>query len=273
MSNTEQYAVIGHPIEHSKSPVIHRLFAEQTGESISYEAIDVPPDELNTAITRFIALGGRGLNVTVPHKQNVLELMDSLSERAELAGAVNTIIREEDGELRGDNTDGVGLIADLRDNIRLELEDMEILVLGAGGAARGILPMLAELRPDELVVANRTLERALKIADDLADIGRIKGRAYEELETKSFDLVINATSAGLAGNVPPFPASIIGPNTVCYDLSYSMRDTPFVAWAKEHSCKTTYQGWGMLIEQAAESFLLWRGIRPTTAGVRDRLPN
>jgi shikimate dehydrogenase len=272
MSGTDKYAVIGHPIAHSKSPVIHKLFAEQTGEDISYEAIDVPVDELNAAVTRFITLGGRGLNVTVPHKQNVLDLMDDLSERAELAGAVNTIIRTEEGTLHGDNTDGIGLIRDLHDNLGVDLENTNVLVLGAGGAARGILPALAALRPDELVVANRTLERAIEIADTFADIGRIKARGFDELEEQSFGVVINATSAGLEGKLPPFPESIVDANTVCYDLSYSMRDTPFVEWAKQHGCKAAYQGWGMLVEQAAESFLLWRGVRPETAEVRKQLP-
>lgn len=272
MSDTDKYAVIGHPIAHSKSPVIHSLFAEQTGQNISYEAIDVPPDELNAAITRFMALGGRGLNVTVPHKQAVFDLMDTCTERAELSGAVNTIMRLDDGSLKGDNTDGIGLIRDLQNNLGLELENMDILVLGAGGAARGIVPPLAELRPDELVVANRTLERAREIANDFADIGRIKARSYDELEDKAYALVINATSAGLEGEMPPFPASIVGPDTVCYDLSYSMRDTPFVAWAKTHGCTRTYQGWGMLVEQAAESFELWRDVRPETDAVRKALP-
>lgn len=269
---TDKYAVIGHPITHSKSPTIHRLFAEQTGQDISYEAIDATPEELNAAVTRFIALGGRGLNVTVPHKQAVVELLDELTERAELAGAVNTIIRLDDGSLRGDNTDGSGLLRDLQDNLQLVLEDQHILVLGAGGAARGILPPLAELRPDELVVANRTLDRALEIADELADIGRIKARSFAELENLSFSLIINATSAGLQGELPPFPESIIDSNSVCYDLAYSMRDTPFVAWARQHGCKHACQGWGMLVEQAAESFELWRGIRPDTRDVRSRLP-
>ncbi len=280
MPDAEKYAVVGHPIAHSKSPVIHAQFAEQTGENISYEAIDVPPEDLHTSITRFVTLGGRGLNVTVPHKQAVIELMDSLTERAELAGAVNTISKLEDGTLRGDNTDGIGLIIDLRDNLGLLLEDMRILVLGAGGAARGILATLAELRPDELVVANRTLQRAVDIADEFADIGRIKARSFEELAERdeddatplSYDLVINATSAGLSGEVAPFPPCIVGPDTVCYDLSYSMQDTPFVTWAKAQGCKTTHQGWGMLIEQAAESFYIWRDIRPETAEVRAKLP-
>jgi len=277
MSSPDKYAVIGHPISHSKSPVIHKLFAEQTGENLIYEAIDVPPDELHAAVTRFVALGGRGLNVTVPHKQSVIELMDSLTERAEIAGAVNTISKLEDGTLCGDNTDGVGLIIDLRDNLGLDLETMNILILGAGGAARGILAALAELRPDSLMCANRRLERALTIRDELADIGRISARSFEELaeddaENGTFDLVINATSAGLEGNVAPFPENIVGPDTLCYDLSYSMRETPFITWAKEHGCKQAVQGWGMLVEQAAESFYIWRDVRPATADVRAKLP-
>jgi len=278
MSDPDKYAVIGHPISHSKSPVIHQQFAAQTGEQVSYEAIEVAPEELQSALTRFFTLGGCGLNVTVPHKQAVIERMGSLTERAELAGAVNTITRLEDNSLRGDNTDGIGLIIDLRDNLGLDLEIMHILVLGAGGAARGILAALAELRPDELVVANRTLQRARDIAEELADIGRIKARAFdelsidEELDVPVFDLVINATSAGLDGKVAAFPPQIIGPQTVCYDLSYSMNDTPFISWAREQGCKTAHQGWGMLVEQAAESFDIWRGVRPDTAEVRAKLP-
>ena len=277
MSDPDKYAVIGHPISHSRSPVIHKLFAEQTGENLTYEAIDASPEDLNTALTRFITLGGRGLNVTVPHKQAVIELMDSLSERADIAGAVNTISKLEDGTLHGDNTDGVGLVRDLHDNIGLELEDMRIVVLGAGGAARGILASFAELRPEDLVCANRRLEKAVSIADELADIGRIRACSFEELgdadfEFGVFDLVINATAAGLEGKAP-FPGSIVGPETVCYDLSYAMTDTPFINWANEHGCKAAHQGWGMLIEQAAESFYLWRDVRPDTAPVRAKLPS
>ncbi|NND54225.1 MAG: shikimate dehydrogenase [Gammaproteobacteria bacterium] len=277
MSEPDKYAVIGHPINHSKSPVIHKLFGEQTGENISYEAIDLPTEELHAGITRFIALGGRGLNVTVPHKQDVIELMDSMTLRAEVAGAVNTITKLEDGSLQGDNTDGIGLVTDLTANLGLDIENMRILVLGAGGAARGILASLAEIRPDELMCANRRLERALEIRDELADIGRISARSFEELtdeeaEVGVFDLVINATSAGLEGNVAPFPENIVTAETLCYDLSYSMRETPFVTWAKEHGCKQAVQGWGMLVEQAAESFYIWRDIRPDTTDVRAKLP-
>lgn len=268
----DRYAVIGHPIGHSKSPVIHQLFAEQTGQNISYTAIDVPPAELGAALKNFFASGGRGLNVTVPHKTQVMSLMNSLTPQAKLAGAVNTITRLKDGTLEGDNTDGIGLIADLRDNLKFELIDSSILILGAGGASRGIVPPLLEQIPAEIIIANRSLDKARGLASAFADLGNLHACSFDDLAGRQFHLIINATSAGLRGEVPPFPASIIGPDTVCYDLSYSMRDTPFIAWAKQHGCKRAYQGWGMLVEQAAESFAIWRGVRPETARVRKQLP-
>jgi shikimate dehydrogenase len=272
MAEPDRYAVIGHPIAHSKSPIIHSLFAEQTGEDIRYEAIDVAPEELPEMIAKFTAEGGRGLNVTVPHKQNALVLMDALTERAKLAGAVNTITRKENGELEGDNTDGVGLIADLRENLNVELIDSSILILGAGGATRGIIPPLMEQKPAELLIANRTVDKAQALSNAFVDLGNIDACGFDNLDGRHFHLIINATSAGLEGELPPFPSSILSPDTVCYDLSYSMHDTPFIAWAKEHGCKQAYQGWGMLVEQAAESFAIWRGKRPETAEVRAKLP-
>ncbi len=272
MSATDRYAVIGHPIAHSKSPIIHRLFAEQTGQDIEYEALDIAPEELGERIRAFLDSGGRGLNVTVPHKQDVLPLLDELTDRARLAGAVNTITRNEDGKLSGDNTDGVGLIADLTANIGVALEGIDILILGAGGATRGILPPLLEQNPARLVIANRTVERAEQLVADFAEHDELAASSFEALEGESFDLIINATSAGLEGGLPPFPDSIIGADTVCYDLSYSMRETPFVSWAKGLGCRKVYQGWGMLVEQAAESFTLWRGVRPNTQDVLSRLP-
>jgi shikimate dehydrogenase len=272
MPNADRYAVIGHPIAHSKSPIIHRLFAEQTGQEIEYEAIDVAPDELQDRIREFLEGGGRGLNVTVPHKQDVLPLLDELTDRARLAGAVNTITRNEDGKLSGDNTDGVGLIADLHSNLGVKLQGASILVLGAGGATRGILPPLFDQEPKELVIANRTIERAQQLAEDFSECGRVSVRGFDDLEDQTYDVIINATSAGLEGDLPPFPGAIIGSETVCYDLSYSMRETPFVSWAKGLGCRRVYQGWGMLVEQAAESFTLWRGVRPNTQDVLSRLP-
>lgn len=269
---SDRYAVIGHPISHSKSPVIHQIFAEETGEALTYEALDVAPEDLAETIATFISDGGRGLNVTVPHKQDVLPLMDTLTDRAKLAGAVNTIVCGDNGELEGDNTDGVGLVADLRDNLGIELIDASILILGAGGATRGIIPPLMEQKPAELIIANRTVDKAQALATGFIDLGNISGCGFDALADRSFNLIINATSAGLEGEVPPFPTSILGPDTVCYDLSYSMRDTPFVSWAKDNGCAQAYQGWGMLIEQAAEAFAIWRGVRPDTTEVRRRLP-
>jgi shikimate dehydrogenase len=264
--------VIGHPIAHSKSPIIHQLFAEQTGQSISYEAMDVSPEEFDDAIKTFFANGGHGLNVTVPHKASAMELMDQLTPAAKLAGAVNTITSLPNGKLEGDNTDGIGLIADLRDNLRIELMDSSILILGAGGATRGIVPPLLEQIPAEVLIANRTVEKARGIANAFADLGNLNACGFQDLEDRKFHLIINATSAGLQGELPPFPESIVDPDTVCYDLAYSMRDTPFIAWAKQHGCTRAYQGWGMLVEQAAESFTIWRNVRPETVPVRAQLP-
>jgi len=272
MAAPDRYAVIGHPISHSKSPIIHALFAEQTGENMRYEALDISPAELEEQLHACLTDGFSGLNVTVPHKENVIPLLDRLTERAELAGAVNTITRATDGTLEGDNTDGLGLIADLRDNLHIELIDASILILGAGGATRGIVPLLMEQQPAELMIANRTVEKAEALATTFAHLGNLTARGFEQLEDRNFHVIINATSAGLDGNIPPFPASLISPDTICYDLSYSMHGTPFVSWAKENGCKQAYQGWGMLIEQAAESFNIWRNIRPDTEYVRKRLP-
>lgn len=272
MPNADRYAVIGHPIAHSKSPIIHKLFAEQTGQDIEYVALDVAPEELDKCIRQFLAAGGHGLNVTVPHKQDVLPLLDELTDRAKLAGAVNTITQKEDGKLSGDNTDGVGLIADLQTNLGYAIKDSNILVLGAGGATRGILPPLLDQRPHSLLIANRTVKRAQQLVEDFAAYGELHACGFDELEDRDFDLILNATSAGLKGDLPPFPKSIIGPETVCYDLSYSMHETPFVSWSKGMGCQRVYQGWGMLVEQAAESFTLWRGVRPNTQDVLSRLP-
>ncbi len=272
MAEPSRYAVIGHPISHSKSPVIHSIFAEETGENIEYKAIDVAPDQLSSMIAQFAEDGGCGLNVTVPHKQEVLTIMDTLTKRAKLAGAVNTITRKENGELEGDNTDGVGLITDLRDNLSVEIIDASVLILGAGGATRGIIPPIMDQNPAELVIANRTVEKANSLANGFVDLGNISGCGFDALKNRQFNLVINATSAGLEGELPPFPTSILGNDTVCYDLSYSMRDTPFIAWAKRNGCERAYQGWGMLVEQAAESFYIWHGVRPQTDEVRKRLP-
>jgi shikimate dehydrogenase len=269
---TDRYGVIGHPITHSKSPVIHRLFAQQTDQDLTYEAFDIPPESLGARLLELVADGIRGFNVTVPHKQAVIKLIDELSERAQLAGAVNTLTVRKDDSLAGDNTDGVGLITDLVTNLGLRLENANTVILGAGGATRGIVPALLQAAVKDLRIANRTVGKARELAEEFGGLGGVSACSYDELAGYSFDLVINATSAGLTGMVPPFPASIIGEETVCYDLSYAMADTPFVTWAVDHGALSVHQGWGMLVEQAAESFEIWRGVRPDTGSVLDKLP-
>ena len=269
---TDLYGVIGHPIAHSKSPVIHRQFAEQTEQDLDYSAFDISPEQLGAELTRLVDDGVKGLNVTLPHKRAVAGLMDELSERAERAGAVNTISISSDRRLTGDNTDGVGRIHDLQENLRLSLEGMQILILGAGGATRGIVPLLLEADPASILIANRTQDRASALAEEFSALGNLSSGACDELGGQRWDLISNATSAGLDGEVPPFPESIITPDVVCYDLSYAMTDTPFVSWARQHGADQAHQGWGMLIEQAAESFLIWRGVRPETVPLRAHLP-
>jgi shikimate dehydrogenase len=269
---TTRYGVIGHPIGHSRSPVIHRLFAAQTGEDISYEAFDIAPEALEARLKALVAEGLRGLNVTVPHKEPVARLVDQLTDRAHLAGAVNTLVIAVDGRIDGDNTDGVGLLTDLTTNLDITLKGAHVAILGAGGATRGIVPALLGAGLEDLRIANRTVERARHLVAGFERLGPVSACRFDELDNQRFDLIINATSAGLQGELPPFPPSIIGADTVCYDLSYAMTDTPFVAWARHHGAGQAHQGWGMLVEQAAESFFIWRGVRPDTAPVREKLP-
>jgi shikimate dehydrogenase len=272
MPAPDRYAVIGHPIAHSRSPLIHRLFAQQCQQYMTYTAIDVTAEQLVPWVSQFFAADGRGLNVTVPHKQSLLNVPSRLSERARIAGALNTLLRDSNGHLLGDNTDGVGLVRDLTENLGVTITAHRVLLLGAGGAARGVIAPLLELKPAQLVVANRSVERADALAAAFTDFGPIRATAFSELEGCRFDLVIHATAAGLAGQVPPIPASVLGrQGTVCYDMGYAGEDTPFVRWAREHGAAGAYTGLGMLIEQAAESFYLWRGLRPNTASVRAAL--
>jgi shikimate dehydrogenase len=266
-SNTlppDRYAVVGHPVAHSRSPLIHTVFARQTGQNLTYETIDAEPAELEIAVRGFAAAGGKGLNVTVPHKEAAFALCKERSAAAEQAGAVNTI-SVVGGRLRGDNTDGIGFIRDLTTNHEQAIAGKRVAVLGAGGAARGIIgPLLAE-KPAELAIANRTKERAEHVVEHFADAANFHAFAFDELAAlPPFDVLVNATSAGLKGETPPFAASLLAPDTFCYDLVYSASDTPFVAWAKAHGAWRAAQGWGMLVEQAAESFYIWRGVRPDT---------
>jgi shikimate dehydrogenase len=269
----DRYAVIGHPIAHSRSPRIHAAFAAAAGQHLAYDRIDAAPEAFEGIVRDFFDSGGCGLNVTLPHKEAAARLADRLTGRARLAGAVNTLARQPDGTLLGDNTDGAGLMADLA-RLGIAVRGARVLVLGAGGATRGILGPLLEAQPARLVVANRTAARATALA---ATFAGVQGCGYDALASLvaagPFDLVIHATSLGLQGEVPPLPHGVIGPASVAYDLGYGAGDTPFVRWARARGVTRAEQGLGMLIEQAAESFFLWRGVRPDTAPLhRTELP-
>jgi shikimate dehydrogenase len=269
----DRYALVGHPVHHSRSPLIHQLFAKQTGELLTYELLDVAADEFEVAVRGFRAAGGKGLNVTVPYKQAAYELAEIHGPEAERAKAVNTL-SFDDGPIRGDNTDGIGFIRDLTVNQQIELAGSRLLVLGAGGAARGIIGPLIDAGPDELWIANRTTDRAeqLKSEQQAGADTEINICTFDALDAiPPFEIVVNATSAGLAGEQPPFPASLIDDNSFCYDLVYSLKDTPFVTWARSHGARKAVQGWGMLVEQAAESYRIWRGKRPDTSEILQKL--
>ena len=263
----DRYAVIGNPIKHSKSPLIHAAFAQQTGERLEYTRLLGEPGRLEAQVSEFMASGGRGLNVTVPFKEDIRQLVDELSTRAESACAVNTIMLLADGRLRGDNTDGVGLLRDLRNNLGATLKAARILLLGAGGAARGVLYPLLGAKPRQVVIANRTAFKAVNLAAGLAEVGPVEGCGFDGLMGKNFDLIINATAAGLDDRVPDIPDELLAEDGWCYDMMYGDRPTAFTRWGLEHGAAKAVDGLGMLVEQAAESFYLWRGIRPDTTPV------
>ncbi len=263
----DEYAVMGNPIAHSKSPRIHGLFAEQTGEAMHYMAIQVDPGGFAQAVGNFVASGGKGLNITVPFKQEAWQLVNRRSERAERAGAVNTIKIEND-KLYGDNTDGIGLVNDLVRNNHVTLKQKHVLLMGAGGAARGVLEPLLAQDPERLVIANRTESRARDLAREFSDLGVVQGCGYDQtLAAHQFDVLINATAASLQGELPPLPEGLLANACCCYDMMYGAESTPFMQWAEHHGAGTILDGLGMLVEQAAESFALWRGIRPETLPV------
>lgn len=263
----DRYGVMGYPVSHSRSPIIHRLFALQTGHDIQYELLQVTPEKLETALRQFQRTGGKGLNITVPHKAEVTRLVDQMSERAATAGAANTLTFQG-GEVLGDNTDGIGLLRDLAVNLGVSIENANILVLGAGGATRGIIGPLLEMAPTHIRIANRSLDKAQILAEHFSRSGPVSACRFDEVPTtKTYDLIINATSAGLKGQDPPYPQAAISEDTFCYDLSYGLQPTPFSVWAREAGAKKSVMGWGMLVEQAAESFKIWRGVRPDTTPV------
>lgn len=262
---TDKYAVLGQPISQSRSPSIHALFAAQTGARLSYEAIEVAPADVAATLTRLHAEGYRGLNVTAPHKLAAMKLCEGVSERAKLAGAVNTLIRTDRG-WRGDTTDGEGLIADLR-RLGFPVSGKRALLLGAGGAARSVLKPLLEEKPAELTLSNRNPWKPEELAETFKAVGRIRPCTHLALKGDRFDLVLNATSAGYSGHWLRLPDGLLAPGAAAYDLCYGRAHEPFAAWARSQGCERIADGLGMLVEQAAGSFQLWRGVRPETAAV------
>jgi shikimate dehydrogenase len=263
---TDRYAVFGNPIAHSKSPQIHAAFAAATAQDLRYDALLAPLDGFADAVAEFAAAGGRGANVTVPFKEEAFRLATQLSPRAARAGAVNTLVLTEAGIL-GDNTDGAGLVHDITHNLTVDLAGKRILLLGAGGAARGVIqPLLAEA-PAALHIANRSADKADALAQSFADLAPVSGGSFSDLAGLQFDVVINATSASLAGEPLPLPAGLFAPGCLAYDMMYGKGETPFLAQARLAGAARSADGLGMLAEQAAEAFLVWRGVRPATADV------
>ena len=258
-------ALFGHPVAHSRSPGIYRRFAEQTGTKLDFELIDTTPDAFESRVREFARTGAIGANVTLPLKRLAIELCDATSERAAVAGAVNTLRFDSRALIFGDNTDGAGLVRDLTQNLGLDLRGARILVLGAGGAARGIVgPLLAE-DPSELVIANRTSQRADELAARFAPFGKVRSAPLES-PGAGYDVVINATSASMTGGVPSVPTAVFGEGAAAVDLYYTDdRETAFTRWAAAHGAARTADGWGMLVEQAVESWWVWFGVRPASA--------
>ena len=267
---TDKYCVFGNPIGHSKSPAIHAAFARQTGEDIEYSAILAPVDGFADAVKEFIASSGRGANVTVPFKQEAYQLASRLTSRAKLAGAVNTLIFNGD-EIIGDNTDGFGLLRDITTNIGYPVQGKRVLLLGAGGAARGVVGPLLDAYPESLTIANRTEHRAKALGECFAHLRPVSCCGYSDLNGQSFDIVINATSAGLSGAIPPLPEGVFAPGSLAYNMVYGPGEKPFRDFAKGQGAAMIYGGLGMLLEQAAESFFVWRGVRPDCAPVMTML--
>ena len=267
---TDFYAVIGNPVAHSKSPLIHAEFARQTGQDVHYEAILAPTDAFAATIAGFRARGGKGVNVTVPFKLEACRISTRLTERAEAADAANTLTFDAEG-IFGDNTDGAGLLRDIVTNLKFSLAGRQVLLMGAGGAARGVVLPLLEHNPCLLTVANRTRQKADALQQRFSRYGNIMSTSYDDLGGTKFDLVINATSASLDGKLPALPSGIFSSVSLAYDMMYGNGNTPFLQFAKQQGAGQLADGIGMLVEQAAESFFLWRGLRPRTKPVIEML--
>ncbi|MFI4889856.1 MAG: shikimate dehydrogenase [Steroidobacterales bacterium] len=270
-ATADQYGIIGHPIGHSWSPFIHGIFAQQTHQNLVYRLFDVEPEDFEKRVVELFAGGVRGLNVTIPHKQAAARIADQRTDRAMRARAVNTLVLRDDGTLLGDNTDGVGLINDLTRNLHFTLRDKRVLMLGAGGAARGVMGPLLDEEVWELTVANRTPARARALCAEFFDTEKVASCGFLDIPGLAYDLIINATAASLHGEMPVLPAGIVGKTTLCYDMAYGRGATPFTAWAEAQHAGQACKGWGMLVEQAAVAFELWRGIHPDTEPVLQTL--
>ncbi len=265
------YAVFGSPVIHSRSPEIHRTFATQCEQDLIYTKQEVRPDEFELVCKEFFELGGNGLNITLPLKELAFRFADKLTARAQLAGAVNTLALVKDGSILGDNTDGAGLVWDITDNLSWSLTGKNILILGAGGAVRGVLGPLLDKKPASILIANRTAEKAVNLAQQFATIGNVQGTGYDNLPKYAFDIVINGTSMSLGGEIPPITTAQINKQTHAYDMAYASKPTPFLAWLNDCGLVHLSDGLGMLVEQAAESFKLWRGVMPNTQPVIKQL--
>lgn len=265
----ETYAVFGNPIAHSKSPFIHQQFAQQLRIAHPYGRVLAPVNDFINALNAFFAEGGKGVNVTVPFKEEAFARVDELTERAALAGAVNTIKRLDDGRLLGDNTDGIGLLSDL-ERLSFIQPGQRILLIGAGGASRGVLLPLLSLDCGVTIV-NRTASRAEELAQVFAHTGSVQALGLDELDGLEFDLIINATSSGISGEIPAIPASLIRPSVCCYDMFYQKGNTSFLSWCERHGAKRYADGLGMLVGQAAHAVLLWHGVLPEIEPVITRL--
>jgi shikimate dehydrogenase len=271
LANTDNYCVMGNPIAHSKSPQIHKAFARQTSQNLHYQAVLVAAGCFGEALTQFQREGGKGLNITVPFKGDAWASVNHRTERAEKAGAVNTIWFDEHGAIYGDTTDGIGLVNDLAAN-DIPLKGQRVLILGAGGAVRGVLGALLDQNVKSIVLANRTLSRAQELARNYSTDGNIQACAYNDLQAGTADIIINGTSASLENELPPLANSVVA-GTCCYDMVYADTDTAFVTWAKDNGANKAIDGLGMLVQQAAESFYIWRGVRPDTMSVIETLRN
>lgn len=269
-SNTqiENYCVIGNPIAHTKSPQIHTAFAQQTQQNIFYQSMLIDKEAFGFETVKKLQVQGiKGLNITIPFKVEAWKISEIRSYNAECALAVNTISFSEDGKVNGDNTDGIGFIRDLVVNLAIPIKNKKILLLGAGGAVSGILKQLLDAQPSTVTIANRSVSRAKALCDNFSNYTNIIACQFDDLAEQVFDIIVNGTSVSLQGGTLPLPEKIIRSDTCCYDMMYADQDTTFMQWAKKHGAERVYDGLGMLVEQAAESFFIWRGVRPDTHSV------